>query len=73
MLCILHLSLKSVSFYGSDHTTQVLEGRRRDYENEDLGRIVEEDLIRDLLKNLNLHNSMGPDEIYLRVLKELAN
>ncbi|KFQ47624.1 hypothetical protein N333_12391, partial [Nestor notabilis] len=27
----------------------------------------------DHLKNLNMHKSMGPDEIHLWVLKELAN
>ena len=57
----------------SDHNTQVLEGRRRDSENEDLGPTVGEDLVRDHLKNLNVHMSMGPDEIHPRVLKELAN
>ncbi|KFQ44133.1 hypothetical protein N333_11222, partial [Nestor notabilis] len=34
---------------------------------------VGEDQDRDHLKNLNMHKSMGPDEIHLGVLKELAN
>ncbi|KFQ48250.1 RNA-directed DNA polymerase from mobile element jockey, partial [Nestor notabilis] len=29
--------------------------------------------VRDHLKNLNMHKSMGPDEIHPWVLKELAN
>ncbi|KFQ46106.1 hypothetical protein N333_04586, partial [Nestor notabilis] len=34
---------------------------------------VGEDQVRDHLKNLNVHKSMGPDEIHPQVLKELAN
>ncbi|KFQ46552.1 LINE-1 reverse transcriptase, partial [Nestor notabilis] len=34
---------------------------------------VGEHQVRDHLKNLNVHKSMGPDEIHPQVLKELAN
>ncbi|KFQ45312.1 RNA-directed DNA polymerase from mobile element jockey, partial [Nestor notabilis] len=34
---------------------------------------VGEDQVRDHLKKLNMHKSMGPDEIHPRVLKELVN
>ncbi|KFQ41225.1 RNA-directed DNA polymerase from mobile element jockey, partial [Nestor notabilis] len=34
---------------------------------------VGEDQVRDHLKNLNVHKSIGTNEIHSRVLKELAN
>ncbi|KFQ43407.1 hypothetical protein N333_10227, partial [Nestor notabilis] len=34
---------------------------------------VGEDQVQDHLKNLNVHKSMGPDEIHPQDLKELAN
>ncbi|KFQ56970.1 hypothetical protein N333_11617, partial [Nestor notabilis] len=34
---------------------------------------VGQDQVRDRLKNLNVHKPMGPDEIHVWVLKELAN
>jgi len=33
---------------------------------------LKEDQVHDHLKNLNIHKSMEPDEMYPRVLKELA-
>ncbi|KFV18771.1 RNA-directed DNA polymerase from mobile element jockey, partial [Tauraco erythrolophus] len=34
---------------------------------------VEEDQVRDHLKNLKVHKSMGPDEVHQQVLRDLAD
>ncbi|GAB0195852.1 mitochondrial enolase superfamily member 1 [Grus japonensis] len=55
----------------SSHTAQVAEGKGRDWENEEL-TAVGEDQARDL-RNPKVHKSMGPDEMHPWVLRELED
>ncbi|GAB0203977.1 mitochondrial enolase superfamily member 1 [Grus japonensis] len=52
------------------HTAQVTEGR--DWENAE-PPTVGKDQVREYLRNLKVHSSMGPDELHPRVLRDLAD
>ncbi|GAB0176539.1 mitochondrial enolase superfamily member 1 [Grus japonensis] len=56
----------------SSHTTQTSEGKGRDWENEE-PPTAGEDQVRDHLRNLKVHKSMGLDEMHPWVLRELAD
>jgi len=56
----------------SSHTVQVAEGKGKDWENEELPN-VGEDQVRDCLRNLKVRKPMGPDEMHPRVLRELTD
>jgi len=56
----------------SSCTAEVTDSKSRDWENEE-PHTIEEDQLRDHLRNLKLHKSMRPDEVHLWVLRELAD
>ncbi|GAB0183225.1 mitochondrial enolase superfamily member 1 [Grus japonensis] len=52
------------------HTAQVAKGM--DWENAE-PPTVGEDQVREYLRNLKVHKSMGPDEVHPQVLRELVD
>jgi len=56
----------------SSHTTQVTDGKGRDWDNEE-PLSVGEDQAQDHLRNLKAHKSMRPEEVHQQVLRELAD
>ncbi|GAB0185351.1 putative ATP-dependent RNA helicase TDRD12 [Grus japonensis] len=70
-LIALYNYLKGGCSQCSSHTGQITEGKGRDWENEEPPTVG--DQVRDHLRNLKVHKSMGPDERHLQVLRELVD
>ncbi|XP_069662688.1 RAD51-associated protein 2 [Haliaeetus albicilla] len=56
----------------SSHTAQVAEGKGKDWEKEEPST-VGKDQVRDRLRNVKMHKSMGPNEMHPQALRELAD
>ncbi|GAB0204237.1 mitochondrial enolase superfamily member 1 [Grus japonensis] len=54
------------------HTVQVTEGKDWDWENEEPPTVAE-DQVREYLRNMKVHKSMGQDELHPWVLRELVD
>jgi len=56
----------------SSHTAQVAEGKSRNWQSEEPPALGE-DQVKEHLRNLKVHKSMGPNEMHPWVLKELVD
>ncbi|GAB0178399.1 mitochondrial enolase superfamily member 1 [Grus japonensis] len=67
-MTVLHQSCTSKC---SSHTAQTSESKGRDWENEEL--LTVGDQVQEYLRNLKVHESMGPDEMHSQVQRELVD